>query len=93
MLAIARALLMNPAVLLLDEPTEGLAPIIVRQIFETLRALKQEGLTLLLVEQNFAFATALADEVSLIGRGQRVWHGSPDALRADEALHQAWLGV
>jgi len=93
MLTIGRALLMNPALLILDEPTEGLAPIIVRQIFDKLQELKREGMTLLLVEQNFHFASNLADEVSVFGRGQCVWRGSPQALKADTDIHEKWLGV
>ncbi|MDO5528561.1 MAG: ABC transporter ATP-binding protein [Paracoccus sp. (in: a-proteobacteria)] len=93
MLAIGRALMQSPRILLLDEPTEGLAPIIIQQIFAKLRELKEAGLTILLVEQNFNFATGLADEVSLMGRGQIVWNGSAEALRADTSLHERWLGV
>ena len=93
MLAIGRALMAEPDILLLDEPTEGLAPIIIQQIFEKLRDLKSDGLTILLVEQNLNFALGLADDVSLMGRGQIVWRGTPDALRADEETHARWLGV
>ena len=93
MLAIARALLMNPKLLILDEPTEGLAPIIVRQIHDKLQELKQEGLTLLLVEQNFGFATSLADQVAIIGKGQIVWSGSSTEIRADKETQHTWLGV
>ncbi len=93
MLAIGRALLMNPDLLILDEPTEGLAPIIVRQIFEHLHALRREGLTLLLVEQNVPFASGLADEISVLGRGRCVWRGTPAALKEDTAVHEQWLGV
>ncbi len=93
MLSIGRALLMNPRLMILDEPTEGLAPIIVRHIFDKLMELKQAGLTLLLVEQNFHFALSLADEVSVFGRGQCIWTGTPDALRMDEDLHKRWIGV
>lgn len=93
MLAIARALLTNPLLLLLDEPTEGLAPILVRQIHEKLAELKSEGLTMVLVEQNFGFATSLADDVCIIGRGQVVWSGSPAEIRGDRALKARWLGV
>lgn len=93
MLAIGRALVMNPRLLVLDEPTEGLAPIVIRQIFDKLAALKQSGLTILLVEQNISVAGSLADEISLIGRGTRVWHGTPAALQADTALQADWLGV
>ena len=93
MLAIGRALMAEPDILLLDEPTEGLAPIIIQQIFEKLRELKADGLTILLVEQNLNFALGLADEVSLMGRGQIVWRGTAAALRADEETHTRWLGV
>jgi branched-chain amino acid transport system ATP-binding protein len=93
MLAIARALLMNPRVMLLDEPTEGLAPIIVRQIHDTLAALRGSGLTLLLVEQNFGFATSLADRVLILGRGRAVWEGTPAEIRADAAAQARWLGI
>jgi branched-chain amino acid transport system ATP-binding protein len=93
MLAIARALLMNPRLLLLDEPTEGLAPILVRQIHDKLAELKRDGLTIVLVEQNFGFATSLADDVVIIGRGRAVWSGSPAVLRGDKALQSRWLGV
>jgi branched-chain amino acid transport system ATP-binding protein len=93
MAAIGRALMMAPRTLLLDEPTEGLAPIIVRQIAEKLAELKAEGMTMLLVEQNLAFALRLADEITLIGRGQAVWHGTSEALAEDEAVQGRWLGV
>jgi branched-chain amino acid transport system ATP-binding protein len=93
MLAIARALLTNPLLLLLDEPTEGLAPIIVRQIHDKLAELKAEGLTIILVEQNFGFATSLADDAVVIGRGRTVWAGPPAILRADKDLQAKWLGV
>ncbi len=76
MLAIARALLLNPALLLLDEPTEGLAPIIVREIMERLKTLKSEGMSILLVEQNFRFATSIADNVYVLGKGAVQWSGS-----------------
>ncbi|HET7410431.1 MAG TPA: ABC transporter ATP-binding protein, partial [Paracoccaceae bacterium] len=93
MLAIARALLMNPRLLILDEPTEGLAPIIIRQIHDTLAELRSLGLTLLLVEQNFGFATSLADHVSILGRGQVVWQGTPAEIRADTGTQARWLGI
>jgi branched-chain amino acid transport system ATP-binding protein len=93
MLAIGRALMMNPRLLILDEPTEGLAPIIVRQIHEKLTELKAEGLTMLLVEQNFGFATSLADAVCVIGRGVSVWSGPAAAIREDRAVQSQWLGV
>ncbi len=93
MLAIARALLMNPRLLILDEPTEGLAPIIVKLIHDKLAELKAEGLSMLLVEQNFGFATSLADDVVVVGRGQVVWQGDSAGIRADHAVQSQWLGV
>lgn len=93
MLAIARALLLNPRLLVLDEPTEGLAPIVVRQIYDNLRALKETGLTILLVEQNFGFATGLADRCAVLGRGVVQWQGSVAAMRTDTAVQRRWLGV
>ena len=93
MLAIARALLMNPRLLILDEPTEGLAPIIVKLIHDKLQDLKAEGLSMILVEQNFGFATSLADDVVVVGKGQVVWTGSAEAIKADEEAQHTWLGV
>jgi branched-chain amino acid transport system ATP-binding protein len=93
MLAIARALLTNPQVLLLDEPTEGLAPIIVEEIWRILAALKAEGMTMLLVEQNFALATALADHNLVLGKGMIRWRGDTPALRANDEIKHTWLGV
>lgn len=93
MLAIGRALMSDPRIMMLDEPTEGLAPIIIQQIFDKLKELKAAGLTILLVEQNLNFALSLADDVSLMARGQIVWHGNPQELRDDEKTHLRWLGV
>ncbi|SHL07619.1 amino acid/amide ABC transporter ATP-binding protein 2, HAAT family [Roseovarius marisflavi] len=93
MLAIARALLMNPRLLILDEPTEGLAPIIVKLIHDKLQELKAEGLSMVLVEQNFGFATSLADDVVVVSKGQVVWTGSAQDIRADEEAQHKWLGV
>ena len=93
MLAIARALLLNPALLLLDEPTEGLAPIIVREIMERLKSLKEEGMSILLVEQNFRFATSIADDVYVLGKGAVQWSGSAAEILAETAIQKTWLGV
>ena len=93
MLAIARALLTNPQLLLLDEPAEGLAPIIVEEIWRILATLKAEGTTMLLVEQNFALATALADHNLVLGKGLIRWQGASAALRADDEIKRTWLGV
>jgi branched-chain amino acid transport system ATP-binding protein len=93
MLAIARGLLMNPRLLILDEPTEGLAPIIVKLIHDKLQELKRAGLSMIIVEQNFGFATSLADDVVVVGKGQVVWTGSAAEIRADEDAQHTWLGV
>ncbi|MBI1205903.1 MAG: ATP-binding cassette domain-containing protein [Azospirillum sp.] len=83
MLAIARTLMGNPAVLLLDEPAEGLAPRVVDHLAETLRGLKGEGLALLLSEQNLAFAGVVADRVCILEQGRVLHHGTMAALLAD----------
>lgn len=93
MLAIGRVLLMAPLFLLLDEPAEGLSPLMVRDIFTVLRQLREEGLTLLVVERNFEFATRLGDQISLMDRGRCVWSGTAAGLRADRAIYRRWLGV
>lgn len=93
MLAIARALLMNPRLLILDEPTEGLAPIIVKLIHDKLQDLRDAGLSMLIVEQNFGFATSLADDVVIVSKGQIVWSGTAAEIRTDEAAQHRWLGV
>lgn len=93
MLAIARGLLMNPRLLILDEPTEGLAPIIVKLIHDKLADLRRDGLSMVLVEQNFGFATSLADDVVVVSKGSIVWRGSAAAIRADTEAQHRWLGV
>jgi len=93
MLSMARALLTNPRLLLLDEPTEGLAPLIVAEIETVLAHLKDEGLTIVLVEQNLAFALAFADQVALLGKGQIRWAGRPADFAAADAVKHTWLGL
>jgi branched-chain amino acid transport system ATP-binding protein len=93
MLAIARALLTNPDLLLLDEPSEGLAPKIVQDIHRVLEALKQQGTTMLLVEQSLSFALALADQNLVLGRGKIRWRGTSQQLRNEPAVMSTWLGV
>ena len=93
MLAIARSLVLNPELLILDESTEGLAPIIVGDIQERLRAIKHEGITILLVEQSFHFATDLADEVYVLGKGRIRWTGSSAGIKTDHEVQRKWLGV
>jgi branched-chain amino acid transport system ATP-binding protein len=93
MLAVGRALISNPRLVLLDEPTEGLSPLLVRELQVVLRRLKEEGTTLLLVEQRVNFALALTDRVYLMGKGQIALETTPQTLRADAALRQRYLGV
>jgi branched-chain amino acid transport system ATP-binding protein len=93
MLAIARALVANPRLLLLDEPSEGLAPLIVRQIAGIIGKLKAAGMTMLLVEQNFALATEIADEVVILGKGRVRWSGTSKQLRRADEVRHTWLGV
>ncbi len=93
MLAIGRALMSNPALLLMDEPTEGLAPLLVREVGRVITELKREGLSILLVEQNLPMALAVADRVHILSRGQIVYSGAPDALAADEDVKSRFLGV
>jgi branched-chain amino acid transport system ATP-binding protein len=93
MLAVARALMTNPRVLLLDEPSEGLAPKGVREIGRALVRLKGEGLSILLVEQNLPLALRVADRVYVMSKGQIVYHGSPAELGANEDITRRFLGV
>jgi len=93
MLAIARALLTNPRLLLLDEPTEGLAPAVIATIAAKLAELRQEGLAMLLVEQNYAFATGLADSALVMGKGLIRWRGTPAALEEAAETKHRWLGL
>jgi len=93
MLAIGRALLTNGRLLLLDEPSEGLAPIVVREIGHVVRSLKGQGLSILLVEQNYHLALSVADRVYVMSKGQIVYEGRPAALQADEGTKRRYLGV
>jgi branched-chain amino acid transport system ATP-binding protein len=91
MLTVARTLMGNPRLLLLDEPSEGLAPVIVRALGEQIAALKREGLTILLSEQNLKFAARLADRAYIIEKGLIRFEGPMQALLADEAVRRAYL--
>ena len=93
MLAIGRALMGNPRVLLMDEPSEGLAPLIVAEVGRTLLRLKREGQSILLVEQNIKLALDLADEVVILNTGRVVFSGSAGRVRNDQALITQQLGV
>jgi branched-chain amino acid transport system ATP-binding protein len=93
MLAIGRALMSNPTVLLMDEPTEGLAPLLVREVGRVIGELKREGLSILLVEQNLPMAAAVADRVHVLNRGEIVYSGTPADLMADETVKSRLLGV
>ena len=93
MLAIGRALMSNPELLLMDEPTEGLAPLLVREVGRVIAELKRAGLSILLVEQNLPMAASVADRVHVLNRGQIVYSGRPAALLADEDVKSRYLGV
>jgi len=93
MLAIARALLTGPELLLLDEPSQGLAPLVVNAVMDTIRGLKAERVSMLLVEQNAEMALQLADRVYVIDHGTVVFEGTPAALRADRQITATYLGV
>ena len=93
MLAIGRALMTNGRMLVLDEPSEGLAPIIVREIGRVVQGLKGERLSILLVEQNYHLALRVADRVYVMNKGQIVWEGTPAGLEADEEIKRRFLGV
>ena len=93
MLAIGRALMSNPTVLLMDEPTEGLAPLLVREVGRVIGDLRREGLSILLVEQNLPLAAAVADRVYVLNRGEIVYSSTPAELMADEAVKSRFLGL
>jgi len=93
MLAIGRALMGNPRVLLMDEPSEGLAPLIVAEVRRTIARLKEEGQSIVLVEQNIKLAFDLADEVVILNTGRVAFSGGVGQVRNDEALITQHLGV
>jgi branched-chain amino acid transport system ATP-binding protein len=93
MLTIGRTLMGNPALLLLDEPSEGLAPVIVEQMAATIRALKAEGLSVLLSEQNLRFATEVSDRAYIIEKGRIRYEGAMADLAADKEVRAAYLTV
>ena len=93
MLAIARALMTNPELLLMDEPTEGLAPLLVREVGRVIENLKSQGLSILLVEQNLPLALRVADHVHVLSRGRIAHSSAPQALWENEEIKARYLGV
>ncbi len=93
MLAIGRALMTNPMLLVLDEATEGLAPVIRDEIWSRLHELKATGLSILVIDKEIDALAALADRHYVLERGEVVWSGSTQALLADPAVHETYLGV
>ncbi len=93
MLAIARAMMENPELLLMDEPTEGLAPVLVRVVRDIILRLKEEGFSILLVEQNMPLALKVADHIHILSRGRLVYSSSPKELQQNKEIKKRFLGV
>jgi branched-chain amino acid transport system ATP-binding protein len=93
MLAVARALVGNPALLVMDEPTEGLAPLMIRELGRTIETLKQNGTSILLIEQQLAFALRYADKVFIMSKGRIVHQCNPADLASDAQTKSRYLGV
>ena len=93
MLATARALLGNPELILMDEPTEGLAPLLVKEMAEILMMMKEKGLSIVLVEQNLTFALELADHAHIMIKGRIVYDAPPGELKVDAEVKMRYLGV
>ncbi len=93
MLTLCRSLMGDPELIIIDEPTEGLAPKIVELVGEYLKALKQRGISVLLIEQKLTIAMAISDRVLVMGHGSVVFDGSPEELRADSYIRKEWLEV
>ena len=93
MLAIGRGLMTNPDCLIMDEPSEGLAPIVIQGVWEAIGTLKEEGLSILLVEQNAALAVKVVDYVHVMAKGQVVYSARPHELRANDQVKSTYLGI
>ena len=93
MLTLCRTLMGDPDLIMIDEPTEGLAPKIIEQVAQYLRALKARGISVLLVEQKLTIALEVADRCLVMGHGQIVFEGTPEDLRRDAAVRKEWLEV
>jgi branched-chain amino acid transport system ATP-binding protein len=93
MLAIARALVSNPDLMLMDEPSEGLSPIVIQEVAGIIGQLKEEGVSLLLAEQNLPLALSAADYVYVINKGKMVFEGTPESLQADSFVEREYLAV
>ncbi|HPC04472.1 MAG TPA: ABC transporter ATP-binding protein [Syntrophales bacterium] len=93
MLTVARTLMGNPKLILVDEPTEGLAPLIVKEVLEMLAAVRSSGVTVLMVEQNFKASIKVADRFYIMGKGHMVFDGDTEALLAAEEIRRNYLEV
>jgi branched-chain amino acid transport system ATP-binding protein len=93
MLTICRTLMGDPDLIMIDEPTEGLAPQMVERIAELLRTIAARGISILLVEQKLTIALRISHRLYVMGHGRMVFEGNPEELRADQAVRQAWLEV
>jgi branched-chain amino acid transport system ATP-binding protein len=93
MLATGRGLISRPKLLLMDEPSEGLAPLLVRELGQMIRNFKAQGLTIFLVEQKLSFALDVADDVYIMSKGKIVYHSTPDDLRGNEEVKARHLGI
>jgi len=93
MLALGRALMTGPELLLMDEPSEGLAPLVVRELGRIIGELRRQGLSILLVEQHLPLALSVADSVAILSKGAIVYQGTPAELRANRALAERHLGA
>jgi branched-chain amino acid transport system ATP-binding protein len=93
MLAIGRALMTNPRLILMDEPSEGLAPLIVKEVGKIIDQLKQKGFSILLVEQNLPMALRVADYLYILSNGEVVYESTPDHLRSNDEVKSKYIGV